>query len=70
MDLENTAAQENTSQNLKGPSPQGLLKSIKTYEFFRWVHFMCDTLAVVKKLTLFFEKKEIDISAIEGKVAI
>ena len=31
---------------------------------------MCGNLAVVKELTLFFEKNEIDVSVTEGKVAI
>lgn len=54
----------------KGPTPSGLFKNIKSHDFFQWVHFMYDTCEVIKNLTLFFERRKVVLSSIEGKVAI
>lgn len=64
IDLENTVA-EGESARISGPSANGLLKIFKSAQFFKLIHFMCDVLAVLTNLNLIFQKKDVDLSAIE-----
>lgn len=67
VDLENAAVNGSGSSG-SGPTAADLLKHVKNFNFFRLIHFMCDVLAIISKLTLTFEKQDLDISLVEDKV--
>lgn len=67
VDLENAAVNGSSSSG-SGPTAADLLKHVKTFNFYRLIHFMCDVLAIISKLTLTFEKRDLDISRVEDKV--
>lgn len=64
IDLENTVAVGETAK-ISGPSANGLLKIFKSAQFFKLINFMCD----VTNLNLIFQKKDVDLSAIEPNLA-
>lgn len=66
VDLEN-AVVNGSSSNGSGPTAADLLKHVKNFNFYRLIHFMCNVLAIISKLTLTFEKQDLDISLVEDK---
>lgn len=71
LDLENAtvAKQAKVIQGISGPTAEGLLKIIKRFDFFVMIHFLCDVLAVISKLTLTFERRDIALAVVESQVA-
>lgn len=66
-DLEN-AVVVGESSALCGPTASGLLKHFKSYEFFQVIHFMCDVMAVMTSLNLFFQRSNVDLASIEPNI--
>ncbi|XP_070571402.1 zinc finger protein 862-like [Ptychodera flava] len=56
---------ESDAEQTSNYKAQGLVKKVKTYEFLATTMFMCDAIALVNRLSLSFQKQNIDLSNVK-----
>lgn len=71
MDLENAVAsgRDKGIRVSKGTPASSLLKAMKTYEKFYFIHLLDDECTSLASLTRTFEKEDVDLSIIEPRVS-